>query len=379
MAVLSYAENLVLTIVPKIVAFLSAFGSGLIISQILRNKPNIRQFQQQIVLGMSIIDATIAVAWILNNLFIPEWSDQLWPLGNEQTCSAQGFVIQFTISAVLYNATLSVYYLLVVKFNYRDRRLNRWRRRVHILPISFGLATSLTALVRRLYNPADWDCWIAPLSPTVDCERYNICDRGQNAVWFQWAFFYVPFWIAVAFVLVCMAMVILYVRGQERKSNRWKEQAELQIQTRRNKKLRQVCIQSVLYVAAFLVTHTFNTITRALQSAKIDPPSWLIVVSGCFMPIQGLFNCLAYFHPRYRKEKAQTGNRGIVVAWSIVKRTFGCCSCQCRWGANCGKRLRQATATSSGGLRIVMQDDEDDIESLGGDSTADSADRDESQ
>lgn len=366
---LTHAEQMVLLIVPKCVAFCSTFGSTMIISQIVRNRPNRTQMQQQIVLGLSIVDVCVSVTWLFNNFFQPEWSPLYYPLGNQGSCSTQGFFVQFMIAGVLYNATLSLYYLAVIKYNYSERKLKKWKRHVHVIPLSFGLATAVTGLALKLYNPANWDCYIAPPPPEPVCTYYNICDRGQNAYIYQWAFFFGPLWAAIVLVNICMAMVIAYVEGQERKMASWTKgarQGRNQGKTR-NEKLRCLYTQSLLYVGAFLATFTFPTIARITQLATKDAPSWLIVLSGCTVPIAGLFNSLAYFVPRYRKEKALSGKSGWAVAWSIVMRAFGCCACQCAFlsrdvhddGSAGGSRSRLANSMTR--FSVKMQNDMDDI------------------
>mmetsp|Transcript_32898 Transcript_32898/g.71185 ORF Transcript_32898/g.71185 Transcript_32898/m.71185 type:complete len:491 (-) Transcript_32898:2252-3724(-) len=366
---LTHAEQMVLLVVPKCVAFCSTFGSLMIISQIVRNRPNRTQMQQQIVLGLSIVDVCVSVTWLFNNFFQPEWSPLYYPLGNQASCSTQGFFVQFMIAGVLYNATLSLYYLAVIKFNYSERKLKKWKRRVHIIPLSFGLATAVTGLALKLYNPANWDCYIAPPPPEPTCTYYDICDRGQHAHIYQWAFFFGPLWAAIVVVVISMGMVIACVEGQERKMASWTKRAQQGRNQgkKRNEKLRCLYTQSLLYVGAFLATFTFPTVARITQLATQESPSWLIVLAGCTVPVAGLFNSLAYFVPRYRKEKAQTGKPGWAVAWSIVMRAFGCCACQCALlsradrddGSAGGSHGRLATSMTR--FSVKMQNDMDDI------------------
>lgn len=68
-------------------------------------------------LGISILDFIPSVVWTFTNFFIPPDSGALLAQGNQNTCDAQGFLIQFSNSAgILYMCSLQIQYLLVIKY-----------------------------------------------------------------------------------------------------------------------------------------------------------------------------------------------------------------------------------------------------------------------
>lgn len=158
------AHQYVMVIIPKFTAALSITGSTMIISQIVRNKPNRRNVQQRILLMLSIIDVAVSTVWFLSNFFMPPYSSEefIWQFGNQTTCSIQGYIVQFSIAGVMYNSTLSLYYMLKVKYNITERQLGRIEYAMHLFPLLFGFITATTSLFLELYNPANWDCWISP-------------------------------------------------------------------------------------------------------------------------------------------------------------------------------------------------------------------------
>jgi hypothetical protein len=58
----------------------------------------------------------LSTTWVFTPLFMPPQSEQIWAVGNLTTCYVQGFVITlFCAADVLYQVTLQLQYLLVIK------------------------------------------------------------------------------------------------------------------------------------------------------------------------------------------------------------------------------------------------------------------------
>ena len=88
---------------------------------------------------------------------------------------------------------------------------------MHAIPWGLGLTAAITQISLKLYNPADWDCWIAPYP--ADCTSSHEvnkggtgltetnCIRGDNAHIYQWAFFFAPLWLAIAFCIIAMVLI----------------------------------------------------------------------------------------------------------------------------------------------------------------------------
>ena len=45
------------------------------------------------------------------------------------------------------------------------------------------------------------------------------------------------------------------------------------------------------------------SITTILHGAKQDPPYWFILLTMSWIPAQGIFNSIVYFHPKLTKKK----------------------------------------------------------------------------
>lgn len=77
-------------------------------------------------------------------------------VGTQQTCSAQAFFAQFSLSTVMYNASLAVYYVLVIVKKKKDNEIARVEPWMHANAIAWGLGTGIAGLgltVRRILYP----------------------------------------------------------------------------------------------------------------------------------------------------------------------------------------------------------------------------------
>lgn len=311
------AVGYLLTICPKFTSGLSMIGSSMIISQVLRSPKNRENIQQRLICAMSIVDLMVSTVWFCTNLFIPPvFKTNMgfpWASGNQASCNAQGFLVQSSIAAVLYHATLSTYYVLVIKYNWKDTRLAKIEKYLHIIPLSFGIVTATIALSLGLMNPADWDCWIAP-DPDLSNEVLT------HAL--QWAFFFGPLWAAILFSSFNMFQIYRFVRQTETKSDKWKNKNERLARTK------SVATQNKLYAAAFMLTWLFPTIARFIQMCGGTVPSWIVVLSGTFIPSQGFFNSLVYF--RLRIKKCGQDHPGKSWLWLVnrimILTIFPCCT-----------------------------------------------------
>jgi len=194
-------------------------------------------------------------------------------------------------------------------------------------------------------NPANWDCWIAPLDSTggMDCtSSYSIarggtglietdCVRGDNAMIYQWSFFFGPLWASITFCVLAMIQVYRAVRTTQDRSNQYQFRLRLQDgQEKKEKKekrgglVSQVKRQSYRYSRAFLIVWTFPTLARLIQlfGGTIHPI--IGVFAGTFIGTQGIFNALIYFKPRY--DKCVKYNKWYQKVWVLVHSTlFFCC------------------------------------------------------
>ena len=310
--------QIALAVLQKIVCALSTIGSLMIISQISRDKIIRSKTQQRLLFSISLCNFFVSFQWIFTALFVPPQSGWERSFGNENTCEAQGFIIQITNgSNIWYIVALQLQYLLTIKYGWSEKKIKKIEPVFHGISLSFGLGTAIAALVLKLYNFADWHCWIAP-SPLGCTSTQQInkgmsdlqetdCVRGDNADIFQWAFFYGFLWPAILFCMFVMFQMVKSVEAVETKTAgraaRYMNNADTQ-QTPERPKLvmtEQVRKQCMLYSAGFFVVWTFPTISRIIELFGGSPSPLLILLSGTFVGSQGAWNAMIYFRPKYNK------------------------------------------------------------------------------
>lgn len=307
---LSYsAKQKAMAIVPKCGAFLSIIGSGYILQYIIRRPEKRRTVFSRLILGLSTSDLVLSTCFFLSTWPAPVGTPGAYgAAGTTQTCTAQGFFSQgAALCTPIYNGALALYYLLVIRFQWREDQLRKIEPLLHGVPIAFGLGTAVTGLVLDLYNYANWICWIAPLPwGCKDSARYGTsdCERGDNAWVFQWAFLYGPVWFLIAFVALAMLLVYRTVLQAERKTKRWTQQGSMNAKKRQSHS-KKVANQGMLYVTVFLLTWLFATLTRILDLIKNRTYFPIVILMAFFLPCQGFFNALVYLRPRYLRYREQ--------------------------------------------------------------------------
>jgi hypothetical protein len=225
-------QQVALAITPKVSAFLSFFGSTWILIQVvfdsskrIDKKGNVLS---RILFGMSLFEALESI-WNFGSTWpIPRGTQGVFgAIGSTQTCTAQGFFLQLGLSVPMYNASLSIYYLLKIRYNVSDDVLRlRVEPYLHAVSIMFPLATCIACLALDLFNNANLWCWIAPYP--LDCVGSGIkgnddpCIRGNNAWKYRWGFYFVPLWLCIVTAVVNMALVYRYVRSKDERTLKYR-------------------------------------------------------------------------------------------------------------------------------------------------------------
>ena len=115
------AQLKALAIAPKLTSSISIPCSILIIKEVIadhrRNKGKVRL---RALLGMGVIDVLASSGWFLSTWMAPVGSNAVYAVGNTQSCTYQGFLLQIAIGAPMYNTCLALYYLLTIKYGWRE-------------------------------------------------------------------------------------------------------------------------------------------------------------------------------------------------------------------------------------------------------------------
>jgi hypothetical protein len=240
--------------------------------------------------------------------------------GNWATCEMQGFLIQFSLGAMAYNASLSMYYYLIIARNWSDTKIaRRIEPFFHLLAVLLVLVTGIAGVALKLFNPLFTNCWIAsyPIWCTQSYKRlgFTNCIRGDNAFLYSWFFFYAPLWISILISTICMALIFWHIRKVERAV------VSTVVQHHHSRsKTSQFARQAMLYLGAFYLTWGFVSAQRIL-SYFFGKFWWgLSFTTALFLPMQGFFNALIYFGPNLRSQCRQRQNS---VSSTLIRPVTG--------------------------------------------------------
>lgn len=222
-------DQVIVAILPKISALSSLFCGIWIVQEVLTDDDRKRGIKKRenvynrLLMMMSLYDILYSIWNFASTWPVPAGTPFVYEaIGTQGTCVAQGFFLQFAGMAVpLYNAFLSLYYLLVIRFNVTENTLRKYvEPSMHAFAFIFAIGTGVAGLVLQLYNFATLWCWIAhyPLecndSRGPDSGQAN-CERGDNAWIYRYAFYFCPIWCCIIFACVSMYMVYAAVRKKD--------------------------------------------------------------------------------------------------------------------------------------------------------------------
>jgi len=326
----STAQQMAVAIAPKFTAAASAMSSAATIFLIMCRGVK-KTTYHRLILGMSICDLSSSVAWFCTTWPIPRGTPGVYgAIGNQETCSAQAFFAQFSLSTVMYNGSLAIYYVLVIVKGWKDSRIEKIEPLLHVNAITWGLSTALASIGLTLFNQVGWDCWISA-APLGCQESWNspdgktTCVRGDNGSLYQWAFYYAPLWFVIILVACLMYWVYYDVKSVETEMKRriMERQARTPLigttfETVSNAK--RIASQATFYVGAFLLTWLFPTILQLTIVSTGTLPFPLLLLAAFFVPIQGILILLIFMRPAYIKYKEANPDQFFLGAWFRMLR-----------------------------------------------------------
>jgi hypothetical protein len=213
------AQEATLAITPKITGLLSILGSSWIVVEVLTQKNKRNNVYNRLMCAMSFFDVMSSFAIFASTWPIPKETEGIiFAIGNQNTCIAQGFLIQAGIIAPyctcwvtssdlvlsaafasspnfffpcdyhssLDNFCLALYYMLVVKYKVPEEVLqHNFEPAAHLFCIGAAFLPAIAGIFLNLYNQANIWCWIASYPQGCKNSLPNngetTCTRGDNA------------------------------------------------------------------------------------------------------------------------------------------------------------------------------------------------------
>jgi len=173
-----------LVIIPKISGLISMLCSIAIIRDLIRGPCAKReQMASKVLIAMNISDLLFTcIVHVIGTWFVPNGT-AFWSAGNEHTCVIQGWSSMLFYSyALVYNATLSIVFLLLVCYSWSEEDFRKW---------SYFILGSPPLLVTLLFIPClryykymnyngGWNCIFTPspngcsVTPGMECNEENL-------------------------------------------------------------------------------------------------------------------------------------------------------------------------------------------------------------
>lgn len=130
------------------------------------------------------------------------------------------------MGSILYNGSLSVYYLAVVTFNMKEkdiaRKVEPW---LHLISNGFSVGSAISLAVKQEYGPIpnQVKCWIATYPTFCGKDNPDECIRGSSFTRF-YANWLALFPSIVTYVIACVVTILMLysIVKQQRKADRWR-------------------------------------------------------------------------------------------------------------------------------------------------------------
>jgi hypothetical protein len=226
------SHTTVLRVVRTLSSFLSVVGSSLIIGHVMvrarcRNSRNFSPPKNRLLVGLSMSDLIFSLE---NFIFTP----LLYPFTEPSAlCRFDGFLHSLGNAAAYYNASLSFYFMAVIRWNIRDADFGRrYEVFCHVLPVGVALTAATTAAILDLYNPKaeGLGCWIEdyPLGCTEEEDESVVlleapeC-RGDARMLrlFPTLAIVCPFLVALIVMISSNVLIFRFVRALEHRNARY--------------------------------------------------------------------------------------------------------------------------------------------------------------
>lgn len=259
-------------------AVLSLFGSVFIIAAVLtKQKKIIFSTYNQIILCISFFDILSSIAYIIGTSFTPTELGLHGAIGNDATCGFQAWLFQMGFTSVFYNVILCVYFLLVVKYNWTDRRFRKIGKWVHLTVFLIGFGLSLAVIP---FATPDWR-WCYVGTPP------------QTNSWLPAVFLFIlPVALSILAITVITFIFVLHVRSAGHGRSQ-----ELRVNPREGKinaLIRRTMWQSVWFLAAFYAVWPIQF--AAMVIVAVPSSYWVYLVAALLGPLQGLLNAMVFFY-----------------------------------------------------------------------------------
>jgi hypothetical protein len=162
---------------------ISTIASTCLVVHILRSHHGLSTTYHRLVFGLSVADIMSSFLMSLGSTMVPKEMNYFVPYaqGNTATCTAQGFFVAVgIIAAALYNCSICLYYLVIIRYNKKDEYIrNKLEPWFHGISIAIPLVVGFILIAMKAYNIKDYSCFIIQ-NDAPHCIGYEIGDTPEG-------------------------------------------------------------------------------------------------------------------------------------------------------------------------------------------------------
>ena len=325
---------------------ISLIASSILVWSVLRSHIRLSSTFNRLLFGLCVADIMSSCAYMLSTVMIPKEVDYFYwnARGNMLTCNLQGFLHVMGFSASLYNCSICIYYLAIVKYNKSDMfirdKIEPW---LHGVSILFPLAGAIIGVTMKAMNPWGSICTLKRYNPPhcAYCEDgqvrdeagFNIpCGRGTHATLLLDVF--ILSIIIISPIIMTVTLSIMYQtvgknvrnmrsygRGSldisttlEGVSSRW-DMSQYCLSCRRTtegsngrrsnqcRSMQKILYRTIAYSLGWLLTYVFFLTHRIIKLRGFKIPTYIFFPDAFLCPLQGAFNFIIYTYPKVTKSK----------------------------------------------------------------------------
>ena len=275
---------------------LSIIGSSSIIIMILLDRGNkLIKPNHRMMLAMSVFDVFSSTALATATWPYPKETLVHGAVGNATTCKIQFFFIISGLAVPMYNASLSLLYLLTIRYSmHHSHFATRFERYLHVVSILIPPTVAALSIMTGEVGPG---------------KEAPFCGQSPDSI-MTWPILWILF-VSFFICLYSMTMVSCYVWT---KSNKLKQYTySTRQQDRQNEKTKATIQQAILYTLAFVITFLFPLIGVFSWSYFVT------VMRSIFFPLQGFWNFLLYTRPLIEKKRKELTEKCLLqIIWNVV-------------------------------------------------------------
>ncbi|CAB9496465.1 expressed unknown protein [Seminavis robusta] len=172
------ARYIPIVVLGSLSSSLSLIGSACIVYMSCHE---LKHIKQRLLLSLSLADMVSSMACLLMPFAVPSFLGLPGAIGNHASCTTVGFFHLFTFKlGAFYNTYLSLYFLLLVRWNWKEHNFSKTAEAVaHIIAVAIPLSIDVAAAATQSLNPLPGLANACAYSTyPVDCGDEQDCQRS---------------------------------------------------------------------------------------------------------------------------------------------------------------------------------------------------------